>query len=110
MNSRSRFEACPNPLCQLDLLTADRQRCRRKWRVPKLVKLCHRHAPMRHGAPWVLFCHCPKRLFCRRVSKRVKQRDTAVELLLDRRHYRRLGTKLLPVSLVRRYDYALPVR
>src|SRR5271157_968795 len=40
---------------------------------------------MRHGAPRVLFCHCPKSLFGWSVSKGVKQCDSPVELLLNGR-------------------------
>ncbi len=58
-----------------------RRRCG-EWRIPKLMKLRHRNAPMRYGTSGILLRNLPEGIFRGGVGERMKQRDAAVELLL----------------------------
>ena len=95
-------------LREADFPLGDRNRGRRKGRAPKLLKVRHGDAPMRHCAVRIEFCDAPKCILGGGVSERVKQRNPSVELLLNRgqagnrkRNFSQLLRRAVTVRLLR---------
>ena len=71
--------AAANAFCLLDFQLSARQIRRRNRRLPQLVIVRNRRAPVRHGALRIGACNFEKAFLRRRIPKRMQQRHGTIE-------------------------------